>query len=65
MDSSNPFGLTSADAPGIAFKRKDYPIAGVWRAIWAELHWRCGSKWARRAVPQRAVLDSQSIKSAH
>jgi transposase len=38
--------------------------AGVWEAIWAELHIAVRQRTGREPSPSAAVLDSQSVKSA-
>src|SRR5499427_5680747 len=55
----------AADPAGAAWRTTAQDRhAGVWEAIWAELHMALRERMGREATPSAAVLDRQSVKSA-
>lgn len=43
---------------------RGFQRAGVWEAIWGDLHMELREELGREASPSAAVIDSQSLKSA-
>jgi len=43
---------------------RNFQKAGVWEAIWEELHMQLREDMGREASPSAAIIDSQSLKAA-